>query len=207
MAKRRKPKRRRLNDRRPDKTDKLVVSNVVCTAQLEPVYPSTEIPNMNQLSDMFYGQFDKMKFAAACRIRLNFPYCTVLVFNIGKVVVTAVRSMADAIECFHAIIVCLLRSGFFVEFSNITVVNYASTYYLSHMLDMPRVQVRYPQMNWWEENFAGGSLRIPIHHGASALLFKTGRLVITGAKQLEQLQTSVAWLRDNLVFQTLIEDY
>lgn len=189
----RRPQERVTVSRKPSYNEQLVISNVVCTAQLE------NVPNMNQLADVFYGQYNKRKFAAACRIRLDNPRCTVLIFNVGKMVVTAVRSLAEGIECFHAIVALLVQRGFLdVYFSSASVVNYASTYYLSHKLDMDKVLKLYPDVMLWKSSFAGGKLKVPIPGGASVLLYESGKLVITGARNLVDLERSKNWVREHM---------
>ena len=123
--------------------------------------------------------------------------CTVLLFNVGKMVVIAINQKVMAIAAFTAIVMHLQQCGFpDIGFSGMRVENYASTYYLRHGLDLNHVQAKYADIMWWESNFAGANMHGP--GCVTMLLFKSGKIVITGARNTRLLTEAADWCDYNL---------
>ena len=182
-----------MENRAPTGPGVVTISNVVCTAVLK------DVPSMSCVASELFGQFNKCGFAAACRVRLCNPRCTVLVFNVGKLVTTAVRSRVAALEAFHAGLYVLTMKGYTdLSFSDVRIENCASTYYLRHRLDMHKVQNKYPGVMWDKRNFAGANMKGP--NGVTMLLFESGKIVITGTRDVNHLIDAASWCDEHLEF-------
>lgn len=180
-------------ERAPTEIGVVTISNVVCTANL------INVPKMEDVANAFWGQFNKSGFAAACRIRLNNPRCTVLVFNVGKLVATAVRSLVEGTQAFNAVLSHLTKCGFKgMRIEDICVENYASTFYTPYGLNLRLIQDRFPDVIWFRRNFAGA--KICRANDITILLFESGRNVITGGKNVNDLLEAAQWCIDNLEF-------
>ena len=124
---------------------------------------------------------------AAATLRLKNPRCTSLIFNSGNMVCTGGKSSSDSRFACRQCVNILQRSGLKVGFCNYKVQNIVGSTSLSKPIDLIQLQKDYgPYSSYEPELFPGLVFRLR-KPKIVFLLFRSGRLVVTGAKTEEQI--------------------
>ena len=133
-----------------------------------------------------YLEFNPHKFAAAT-LRLKYPRCTSLIFGSGNMVCTGGKSESDSRFACRQCVNILQRSGLKVGFCNYKVQNIVGSTSLSKPIDLIQLQQDFgPYTSYEPELFPGLVFRLR-KPKIVFLLFRSGRLVVTGAKTEEQI--------------------
>jgi transcription initiation factor TFIID TATA-box-binding protein len=133
--------------------------------------------------------FEKQKFAAIT-IRLGEPTCTVLLFTSGKMVLTGCKSLLDCILA-SKIVANLLREGFpgnvftldVIKIQNI-VGNALVPMLPDEVLDLQRFYSDFNIFCTYQPNMFPGLIYRPTTLPIVLLIFFSGKVVITGAKNM-----------------------
>jgi transcription initiation factor TFIID TATA-box-binding protein len=157
------------------------VSSNMFSLDLEAV--SNLLPNAN---------FEKQKFAAIT-IRLGKPTCTVLLFTSGKMVLTGCKSLLDCILASH-IVKNMLSQGFHgkvfiledIKIQNI-VGNALVKMERNEVLDLPRFYHDFNIFCTYQPNMFPGLIYRPTSLPIVLLIFFSGKVVITGAKTMQDV--------------------
>lgn len=133
-----------------------------------------------------YCEFNPHKFAAAT-VRLKRPRCTSLIFGSGNMVSTGGKCESDSRFACRQCVNILQRSGLKVGFFNFKIQNIVASTGLSEPIDLIALQKDFgPYVSYEPELFPGLVFRLR-KPKIVYLLFRSGRLVITGAKREEQI--------------------
>lgn len=138
--------------------------------------------------------FEKQKFAAIT-IRLGEPTCTVLLFTSGKMVLTGCKSLLDCILASN-IVANLLRRGFpgnvfvldTIKIQNI-VGNAQVPLKGEEVLDLQRFYKDFNIYSTYQPNMFPGLIYRPTSLPIVLLIFFSGKVVITGAKNMQDVYT------------------
>jgi transcription initiation factor TFIID TATA-box-binding protein len=178
-----------------DRYSSLKIENIVATGSIadsiNPEFIAHALPNCT---------FNKKKFPGAV-YHLKDPKAAALIFASGKVVLTGVRNSEDL-----EIIVRTLQDHLKkVEIScfdepQIAVTNMVCSYDLGYALNLNRVVVTLmdsERVEYEPEVFPGLVLRI-CEPNIVFLLFGSGKIIITGGKNIEDVKSGVEILREKL---------
>lgn len=167
-----------------------IVHNVVATIQIkcEPI-------NICKLSRMLpFSSYDKSKFAAIT-IRLSDPVCTCLLFTSGKLVVTGASSWTEGLLTAYCIR-DILRDTYTGQ--NFHIVSYDVQNIVAHVdipmgvgqrLDLDRFYEENPKETTYQKNMFPGLVFRAMHTPIVLLCFTSGKIVVTGGKNLTQIHT------------------
>ena len=138
--------------------------------------------------------FEKQKFAAITK-RLSEPTCTVLLFTSGKMVLTGCKSLLDCILA-SKIVANLLRSGFPGTVFTLDVIKIQNIVGNAHvpiqsdeMLDLQRFYKDFNIFCTYQPNMFPGLIYRPTSLPIVLLIFFSGKVVITGAKNMSDVYT------------------
>jgi len=166
------------------------VHNLVGTCK---VVNNMESLDLQSVSDLLPNAvFEKQKFAAIT-IRLGKPTCTVLLFTSGKMVLTGCKSLLDCILA-SKIVGDMLRKVFpgnYFKLDMIKIQNIVGNT-LVHMkeneeLDLPRFYTDFNIFCTYQPNMFPGLIYRPTSLPIVLLIFFSGKVVITGAKNMQDV--------------------
>jgi transcription initiation factor TFIID TATA-box-binding protein len=136
--------------------------------------------------------FEKQKFAAIT-IRLGEPTCTVLLFTSGKMVLTVCKSLLSCILA-STIVVNLLRAGFPGIVFTLDVIKIQNIEGNAHVrvaddevLDLQRFYKDFNIFCTYQPNMFPGLIYRPTTLPIVLLIFFSGKIVITGAKNMQDV--------------------
>jgi transcription initiation factor TFIID TATA-box-binding protein len=136
--------------------------------------------------------FEKQKFAAIT-IRLGEPTCTVLLFTSGKMVLTGCKSLLDCILASN-IVANLLRKGFpgnVFTLDTIKIQNIVGNALVplkdGEILDLQRFYKDFNIFSTYQPNMFPGLIYRPTSLPIVLLIFFSGKVVITGAKNMQDV--------------------
>lgn len=157
--------------------------------------------DLHQFSDETGVEFEPDRFPGMS-YRLEEPKVCVLLFRSGRSVVTGAKSVKDieeALEKVHAILVANGHDVFeeyIYDIGNVVVthnigkdLNLAS---LTFSLDFTRTE-------WEPEQFPGLIYRIGRGLNSVALVFSSGKCVITGNQSLEEAKLASEYLQEDII--------
>lgn len=161
---------------------KLCIQNVVST-----FYLGCKNLNLKQIaSRLKFLEFNPHKFAAAT-VRLTRPRTTALIFGSGNVVCTGAKTAADARLACRTVVNIFQKCGLRVGFSNFRIQNIVASTGLTVPIKLQELNHDYNAYTSYENSLFPGlifRLRSP---KIVFLLFRSGRIVVTGAKTEAQI--------------------
>jgi transcription initiation factor TFIID TATA-box-binding protein len=156
-----------------------------CIGTIDLLAVSNLLPN---------AMFEKQKFAAIT-IRLGEPTCTVLLFTSGKMVLTGCKSLLDCILA-SKIVANLLREGFPGNVFTLDVIKIQNIVGNAHVpmqtdevIDLQRFYVDFNIFCTYQPNMFPGLIYRPTSLPIVLLIFFSGKIVITGAKNMQDVYT------------------
>ena len=166
------------------------VHNLVGTCKVSSNMSSLNLEAVSNL--LPNAVFEKQKFAAIT-IRLGKPTCTVLLFTSGKMVLTGCKSLLDCILA-NKIVSNMLTQGFpgniftleDIKIQNI-VENALVKMQKNESLDLPRFYSDFNIFCTYQPNMFPGLIYRPTSLPIVLLLFFSGKVVITGAKNMQDV--------------------
>jgi transcription initiation factor TFIID TATA-box-binding protein len=175
--------------------DAVMVHNVVGTSRLSMSVAPLDLHLVSVL--LPNSSFTKKKFAAIT-IRLQAPVCTVLLFASGKMVLTGCQDFLGCIYATHHIMDLLRRHIHGVHFEVETIqmqniVGHTDLHLADQTLDLARFYADHNIDCTFQRTMFPGLIYRPLNSMVVMLIFKSGRLVLTGAKNLNSLVE--AWRR------------
>lgn len=133
-----------------------------------------------------YLEFNPHKFAAAT-IRLKHPRTTALLFGSGNIVCTGAKCEADSRYACRQTVNILQRTGLKVGFKRFKIQNIVGSCALDDPIDLLQMQNDFgPYVSYEPELFPGLIFRLRSPK-IVFLLFRSGRLVVTGGRTEEQI--------------------
>ena len=187
-----------------DNCRKAQVHNLVGTSRILSSIPSIDLLAVSNL--LPNSTFEKQKFAAIT-IRLGQPTCTVLLFTSGKMVLTGCKSLVDCILA-SRIVKNILEEGFPglvfhvdpVKIQNI-VGNALMPLAETEQLDLDLFYTNFNVYSTYQPNMFPGLIYRPTNLPVVFLVFFSGKVVITGAKNMSDVYDS--WK----TFSSILEQY
>lgn len=177
------------------------VHNLVGTALLKSTQLPFDLEKIAELVPNMY--FGKQKFAAIT-LRVSNPNCTILLFTSGKMVLTGCRSFVECVIASHDIM-AFLQIGFpthKITLMDVMVQNVVGnsdvnlgegdSIDLNLMLQENKVYCTYLR------NMFPGLIYRPKNSPVVLLIFKSGKVVITGGKSLSDIKIGWASLWDTV---------
>jgi len=166
------------------------IHNIVATAQIEISAPL----HLDRLKQIFrFSSFNRRKFAAVT-LRLVRPNCTILLFTSGKLVITGSKSSSEALLSAYRIRRILRQTctGQWFSVTGFEIQNVVSHCELNvhdgEILDIEALYERYHIYSTYQPHiFPGLIFRYP-NLKVVALVFFSGKVVLTGAKSLEDIE-------------------
>ena len=166
------------------------VHNIVATAQILTSKP-LHLDRLHQI--LRFSSFNRRKFAAVT-VRLHHPNCTILLFTSGKLVITGAKSASEALLSAYHIRSILRRACIGQRFlvSNFEIQNIVSHCELSfgngEFLNIDALYERYHIYSTYQSHiFPGLIFRYPDLR-VVALMFFSGKVVLTGARSLQDIE-------------------
>lgn len=165
------------------------IHNIVATAQIQTSAPL----QLDRLKQIFrFSSFNRRKFAAVT-LRLVRPNCTILLFTSGKLVITGSKSSSEALLSAYRIRhllrrVCIGQRFEIVGFEIQNVVSHCELQVdEGEILDIEALYERYHVYSTYQSHiFPGLIFRYP-NLRVVALMFFSGKVVLTGAKSLRDI--------------------
>jgi transcription initiation factor TFIID TATA-box-binding protein len=165
------------------------IHNIVATAQIQTSTPL----QLDRLKQIFrFSSFNRRKFAAVT-LRLVRPNCTILLFTSGKLVITGSKSFSEALLSAYRIRNLLRKTCIGQQFviTGFEIQNVVSHCELvvkeGEILDIEALYERYHIYSTYQSHiFPGLIFRYP-NLKVVALMFFSGKVVLTGAKSLNDI--------------------
>jgi transcription initiation factor TFIID TATA-box-binding protein len=159
-----------------------MIQNVVATCN---VGSTLFLPGLAQ--QLEYCEYNPARFAAVT-FRLKSPRSTVLYFGSGKIVCTGAKSTMEALLATYKYVnVLKTKLQLPVHVYGFCVQNMVASASVPHTLNLERIFQCFPtEASYEPQLFPGLILRNPTL-SIVFLLFKSGRIIITGAKQRETI--------------------
>jgi len=174
---------------------KLQIQNVVSTFYLGR--PKLNLKDIS--SRCKYAEYNPHKFAAAT-LRIYYPRTTALIFGSGNLVCTGAKTVEESLFACRNGVNILQKSGLNVSLLNFKtqlVVGTAGTH--DSPIDLVRMRSEYgPHVRYEPDLFPGLVYRLPSPK-IVFLLFRSGRVVVTGAKTERELWTQWQWFYKNVL--------
>jgi transcription initiation factor TFIID TATA-box-binding protein len=152
--------------------------------------------------------FEKQKFAAIT-IRLGQPMCTVLLFTSGKMVLTGCKSVLDCVLASKQVFMCMCIGFPGVKFTlePIKIQNIVGNAHLQfksgEWLNINRFYLDYNVYCTYQPNMFPGLIYRPVDMSVVLLVFFSGKIVITGAKNMQDVYKS--WETFSKILQKYVE--
>lgn len=166
------------------------VHNLVGTCKITSTLGGIDLLSISNL--LPNALFEKQKFAAIT-IRLGEPTCTVLLFTSGKMVLTGCKSLLDCILASN-IVANLLRKGFpgnVFTLDTIKIQNIVGNALVplkdGEILDLQRFYKDFNIFSTYQPNMFPGLIYRPTSLPIVLLIFFSGKVVITGAKNMQDV--------------------
>ena len=165
------------------------VHNIVATAQIQTSAP-LQLDRLNQI--FRFSSFNRKKFAAVT-LRLMRPNCTILLFTSGKLVITGSKSASEALLSAYHVRAMLRKvcTGQRFSVTGFEIQNVVSHCELDvsdgEILNIEALYERYHIYSTYQSHiFPGLIFRYP-NLRVVALMFFSGKVVLTGARSLEDI--------------------
>jgi transcription initiation factor TFIID TATA-box-binding protein len=166
------------------------VVNIVASAQL-----GMQIELFQVASNIRNAEWNPRRFHAVI-IRIQEPKATALVFQCGKLNVVGCRREEDALNATRKFGRMLKKLNFPVKIKQYSIVNMVATIACDFQIQLEAIS-RHPGhrhlASYNPEVFAGVIYKIPSPR-VTLLIFASGKIVMTGAKNREMLDEAVKWV-------------
>jgi transcription initiation factor TFIID TATA-box-binding protein len=171
------------------------VDDPVATLETQNVVASSgidqEIDLKSVAMDLKGADFDPEKFAGLI-YRPDDAKATCLIFRSGKITCTGAGSIEEVQETVHAAVDALVELGIQAESPDVTVQNIVSSADLGESLNLNAIAIGLglESVEYEPEQFPGLVYRLD-DPDVVALLFGSGKMVITGAKTRDEAETAL----------------
>ena len=136
------------------------------------------------------AEYNPQRFAAVV-MRIREPRCTALVFRTGKMVVTGAKSESDCKYGGRKFAKILQKVGFErVQFHNFRIQNMVATSDVGFPIRLEGLVYSHAKFSSYEPELFPGLIYRLVQPKTVLLIFVSGKVVITGAKSLGDLETA-----------------
>ncbi len=165
------------------------VENIVASISLK-----VQIP-LNKLKKLPNTQYDPEQFPGLV-LRLPDMHVTFLVFGSGKLVCTGGRSREDITIAMGKLLKELRKVGVSVKSGwKIEIQNIVASGNLNRKLDLNKIAYSIDETEYNPEQFPGLVYKL-VNSKITFLLFGTGKIVCTGAKNISEIDDAIKVLTD-----------
>jgi len=162
------------------------IENVVATATVQ----IEEKIELNQIARKLNGvEYNPGRFPGLI-MRIEKPRATILVFSTGKMVITGLRDGSEALKVVEKVIKNIKKTGIKVMNPEINIVNIVASGDLHTNIDLNMAAIVLENTMYEPEVFPGIIYRMQ-EPKAVFLIFSTGRIVCTGARQKEIVKEAI----------------
>ncbi len=162
------------------------IENVVATVEME----ITEKINLNQIArKQVDTEYNPERFPGLV-MRITEPKATFLIFSTGKMVVTGLRKADEASPGVEKVMKIIKKAGINVSNPKITIQNIVASGDLHTNIDLNMAAIVMEYAMYEPEVFPGLIYRMQ-EPKTVFLIFSTGRIVCTGAKNKEVVREAV----------------
>lgn len=169
------------------------IENVVATVVVE----ITEKIDLNQIARKHAEvEYNPERFPGLV-MRIEKPRATILIFSTGKMVVTGLRKAAEAERVVEKVVKNIRKAGIKVANPEITIQNIVASGDLHTNIDLNMAAIVMEYAMYEPEVFPGLIYRMQ-DPKTVFLIFSTGRIVCTGAKQKEIVRDAVKKLNQQV---------
>ncbi len=170
-----------------------VIQNVVASASL-----FVNVPLEKVATQLMNTEYNPEQFPGLV-LKLSSMKVTALVFSSGKIVVTGVKSEAEVPNAVKAVQQELAKAGIkCTKKPEITVENMVANGDIGLKLNLTELAFELPTAEYEPEQFPGLIYKVPGWH-ITFLLFSTGKIVCTGAKNEGEIKKAIRDLRKTLL--------
>jgi len=144
-------------------------------------------------------ELNKKRFPGAV-FRIKDPKIAILVFSSGKVVITGVKNHEDLARGLDILIQKMKEAGVLCyDKPAVAVTNMVCSYDTGNKINLVKVvmSLRLESIEYEPEVFPGLVYRIP-DPKIVALLFSSGKLILTGGKNMEDVEKGLAFLEQKI---------
>ncbi len=169
------------------------IENVVATVCVE----ITEKIDLNQIARKHSDvEYNPERFPGLV-MRIEKPRATILIFSTGKMVVTGLRKATEADKVVEKVVKNIRKAGIKVANPEITIQNIVASGDLHTNIDLNMAAIVMEYAMYEPEVFPGLIYRMQ-DPKTVFLIFSTGRIVCTGAKQKEIVRDAVIKLNQEV---------
>tara|TARA_B100000161_G_scaffold264797_1_gene238942 strand:- start:405 stop:1100 length:696 start_codon:yes stop_codon:yes gene_type:complete len=170
------------------------LQNVVATFNL-----GVKHLNLRKISlEKSFIEYNPSKFAAAT-LRLRSPRTTALAFASGNMVVTGAKTEHMSRLASRKYVLVLQRHGIPVCFSKFKIQNIVASSYIPHALNLKEISEDYGTYVSYEPDLFPGLVFRTTNPQLVFLLFRSGKIVITGARTRQQIEYTFNSLYHNVI--------
>lgn len=169
-----------------NKNKNVCIQNIVITGSLGCAI------DLKQLAWKFGGKYTPRTFAA-CQLRISYPKTTALVFSSGKIVCPGAKNepMARLALYMYMRMICKIHRN--ARLTNVQIQNIVASGFLDHPVNLLALaNDNYKIAQYDPDIFPGARISLKTHKGMQALVFLSGKVIVTGAKRRDMTQR--AWL-------------
>jgi transcription initiation factor TFIID TATA-box-binding protein len=161
------------------------IENIVASASL-----GVDVPLEKIVSKMEGMEYEPEQFPGLV-YRMNDPKAAALIFGSGKIVCTGARSLEDVKEVFRKVILIIKKTGAKIPKDyKFQVENIVSSAKLDTKLNLDTIAFNLENSEYEPEQFPGLVYRM-VDPKVAFLLFGSGKIVITGARSVKDVNTAV----------------
>jgi len=174
------------------------IENVVATANLKQQI------DLNFIVRMFPGVEYRPEVFPGLVYRLKKPKTAILIFNSGKMVCTGGKSEKQSKEAVMKVVHDLRKNGIVtIEKCEVQIQNIVASVVLGGTVDLEKAAYSLKRSMYEPEQFPGLIYRME-EPKVVILIFRSGKLVITGAKKEEEVYRAAATIQRTLEEKELI---
>ena len=161
------------------------IENIVASAALNVIVPLEKIVSKMEGMEYEPEQFPGLVY------RMQKPKAAALIFGSGKIVCTGARSIGDVHEVFKKVVKIVQSTGVKVPRNfKVQVENIVSSAKLDGKLNLDKIAFNLENSEYEPEQFPGLVYRM-LEPKVAFLLFGSGKIVITGARTIQDVHIAV----------------
>lgn len=167
----------------PQKT--IVLQNIVATVTL-----GVEIELDKVAQQVSNAEYSPRRFSAVI-MRIREPRATALIFRTGKMIVTGTKKEEDSQTAAKKFVKILERVGFAATYSDFKIQNISGTVDLGFPIRLEGLMYAHPNCSTYEPELFPGLVYRLAEPKIVLLIFVSGKIVITGAKNSDMMKNGL----------------
>lgn len=169
-----------------EKWDQYEIVNIVETVSIE-LEDKLDLKKISQNQENI--EYNPEKFPALV-LKINDPKATLLIFSTGKMVVTGLRKAEEIANCLDKVKKIFEKTGIKIKNPIITIENVVASENLHREVDLNMAAIVMENV-WYEPEVFPGLIFRMQNPKVTFLIFSTGRIVCTGAKDNNILRKAI----------------